>query len=205
MLPNVFNNACRNLSIIIVSVITLISAPPVEAVLYNVSAPASVAGIGFTGVVDTTTDIFTLTSVTDGVLYQDFWTIPSSLTMPAYDSSGGFYDVPDNWNGTIDSTWGFVGPLLSAITFNEGSANGAYSDWTTGWGALINPLGTYVTSPTESNAMSNWPYTSTNGNGYWITQPGHGLLAVTAASVPLPGSAILFISGLLGIIGRKAV
>ncbi len=183
--------------------LTAALASGANAALYSVSTPGWSGGIGFTGIVNTTADTFTLTSVTDGVGGLDFWTIAAPVVMNAVDSSGLSYDVPDAWNGTIDSTWGFLGPELSAISFNEGSANATWSDWHTGWGAFENPSGSVFTTSTHTGAMRNWPFTSTNGNGYWITQPGHGG-QLTITLVPAPGTAALFtISGAIGARRRR--
>jgi len=167
---------------------SLALASGAHAALYSVVAPP--AAIGFTGVVDTTADTFTLTSVTDGAGGNDFWTISAPVVMNAVDSGGAAYDVPDAWDGTIDSTWGFLGPFLATIPFNEGSATGTWSDWSTGWGAFENPAGTIITTAGHNGPLHNWAYTSTNSNGYWITQPAHGPLTITL--VPAPGAAALF-------------
>ena len=167
---------------------TFALAASAHAALFSVSAPPG--SIGFTGVVDTAADTFTLTSVSDGAGGLEFWTISAPIVMNAVDSGGAAYDVPDAWDGTIDSTWGFLGPLLADISYNEGSATGTWSDWSTGWGAFMNPGGTISTTAGHNGPLHNWVFTSTNSNGYWITQPGHGPLTVTL--VPAPGAAALF-------------
>ncbi len=167
---------------------SLALASGAHAALYNVSTP--VTSIGFTGIVDTVADTFTLTSVTDGVGGLDFWTISAPVVMNAVDSAGLAYDVPNTWDGTIDSTWGFLGPLLSGISYNEGSATGTWSDWSTGWGAFMNSAGTVYTTASHNGPLHNWVFTSTSSIGYWITQPGHG--PVSSTLVPAPGAAALF-------------
>lgn len=167
--------------------LAMVIVGPCGAATFDVTAPPVPAGIGFTGVVDTTADTFLLTSVTDGASPQPFWTISAPILMNALNSAGLPYDVPDAWDGTIDSTWGFVGPQLGSITvFNEGSVTSAWNLWTTGWGGMINSGGTPIMGPTHLNAMANWPYTATNSAGFWITQPGHGTLSVTSSTIPLP-------------------
>lgn len=184
-----------------VTLLSLAVGPHAHAALYAVDAPVATSSIGFSGIVDTSADTFTLTSVVDGAGGQDFWTISAPVVMNAVDSAGLAYDVPNTWDGTIDASWGFLGPLLSASSFNEGSASGTWSDWSTGWGAFMNSGGSIFTSATHNGPLHNWPFTSTNGNGYWITQPGHG--AVTVTLVPAPGSAALFGAGALVAVRRR--
>jgi hypothetical protein len=97
--------------------------------------------------------------------------------------------MPSNWDGTIGTNWGFVGPLLGDIQFDQGQVNSTWSNWTTGWGAMINASGQYLTDETQINSMANWPYTTTGALDYWITQPGHGTMTITP--IPEPNTLVL--------------
>lgn len=180
---------------------SLAVAASTHAALFAVNAPATPDGVSFSGIVDTSADTFTLHNVVDGAAGNTFWTISSPVVMHAVDSAGLAYDVPNAWDGTIDSTWGFVGPLLSAVAFNEGAAPAVWSTWSTGWGAYMGPDGTIQSNNTHDGQLQNWVYTSGYG-GQWVTQAGHGLVNVTL--VPAPGSAVLFgVSGLVGMRRRR--
>jgi len=192
----------RSQSAVVTALLTAALAPASAfGALFMVDASATSGAIGFSGVVDTAADTFTVNTVTDGAGGLDFWTISAPLVLNAVDSGGGAYDVPDTWNGTIDSTWGFLGPQLGTIAYNEGSASTAWSTWSTGWGAFANSAGTIFTTPLQSSALSNWVFTSTNSTGYWITQPGHGALTVTP--VPAPSAAGLIAIGGLAVVRRR--
>jgi len=188
----------RSPMLIAVGVLFGVAAGAASGALYSVVAATNEFGIGFTGQVDTTADTFMLLSVTDGASGLDFWTISAPIAMNAVDAAGAVHDVPDAWDGTIDSTWGFVGPQIGSVSFNEGTASGALTAWGTGWGGFINPMGVIDTSWTDMNGLNNWPFTTATSLGYNITQPSHD--GVTVTLVPAPGALAL---GGIAAVGRR--
>jgi PEP-CTERM motif len=94
-----------------------------------------------TGQVDTITDVFTASSWLDPSGLDSVWTPNSSffpLTYTATDASGGVFDVPDNWDGLIDTTWGFIADLSNdEITWLEGDylEDNRHHGWGAGIGA----------------------------------------------------------------------
>jgi hypothetical protein len=97
------------------------------------------------GIVDTTTDTFSIYSWTDTSLS---WT-PSSTQFPiemqAFTSSGSRYDIPDLWDGTM-SGWAFLLPIgqdLTTVQWVQGQPNG-WKGASFGWGGLRNSGGIIV-------------------------------------------------------------
>jgi len=162
----------------------------VNSALFSVSF-TDLDGPQWSGLLDTTTDAVSINSWIENPGGTDFWT-PATLplTLIAVDGSG-LYDVPDNWNGIIDNTWGFLSTApLSNITFNEG----LYPDIGTapGWGATLDGGSLSV----EQNAFQlvNWPF------AYGVSSQAIADTIVISA-VPIPPALWLFGSGLLGLIG----
>ncbi|WP_368184044.1 hypothetical protein [Aestuariibius sp. HNIBRBA575] len=116
---------------------------PAQATLYDVTLfwPHHME---WQGVVDTTTDTFTLTSWTN---ILDALSEPILDQMPIVftaQTTSGFFDVPDDWNGTIGNNWGFV----SNSSFGEidwvVDPNLRYEHAQLGWGSRSNARGGFI-------------------------------------------------------------
>jgi len=105
--------------------------------------------------VNTTTDSMTINTWTEIAGNFEYWT-PSDLprVYPAINSVGGTYDVPDNWDGTIDSNWGFVNPdKLPVAGWTEGSY-AALALVHDGWGGRIDAGGNVSVGFDETTLQS---------------------------------------------------
>jgi hypothetical protein len=97
------------------------------------------SGPDITGVVDTTTDQFIISSWRDTSTNQLFWTPQSGelpITLRAYSFEGGTYDVPDDWSGTI-SNWAFVlpeGTDTTSMLWEQGTVSSFWRGTSFGWG-----------------------------------------------------------------------
>lgn len=149
-------------------------------------------GPQWTGSVDTSADTLTISSWTEGIGGISYWT-PSSLPLvwDAKDNSGSSFDVPDDWDGTIGSTWGYLSPDdLSAISWNEGTFDSGLNTVIPGWG--ISSLNGAINVSNDETSLSFIPITSSTSTAS---------VADAAGIVPLPTTVWLFGSGLLGLIG----
>ena len=163
----------------------------VQASVFNVTFTDN-DGPQWTGQVDTAADTVLITSWTENPGGSIFWT-PSALPLvwDAVDSSGTGFDVPDNWDGTIDTTWGFLSPvILNSISFNEGTFPNAPIK--PGWGILEN-AGT-IDANTSEVIINLWPVSADLATASIADN-------VEISPIPLPPAAYLFGSGILGLIG----
>jgi hypothetical protein len=107
------------------------------------------------GVVDTVADALTIYSWTDLPGTPEFWSpwtpslAASPLVWPAVSATGTPYDVPDNFVGKIDSTFGFISPVSAQnMAWNEGDWGESPTfhlppeiDFHPGWGGMRKPVG----------------------------------------------------------------
>ncbi|MBC6987770.1 PEP-CTERM sorting domain-containing protein [Alteromonas sp. BZK5] len=194
----------KNWTVVILRVICIIlmgTSQWVNAALIDVTYHDA-DGPQWTGVVDTTTDLLTIASWTEGVggVY-DYWTPqdPTSLIFQAIDlgtasnvyvsaSSLTSYDVPDNWDGTIFSGWGFLSTQgKQDIAWNEGIFSGNNSRL--GWGLAQTNAGLF--NPTDfatENFFSFTPYSSTANRVSSIGGPNDFISIVPRVDVTTPDS-----------------
>ncbi len=179
----------------------IVSVSSVNAALYEIEF-IDVGNATWTGQVNTTTDTLTIETwvsvqKTGGFAYQTLLTPAVPMVWDAVYTPDNAtvlpYDIPDAFNGNFNGNWGFLSPIpLSAMTFLDGSYNSAARP---GWN--ISDYGNgYIPRNTGTNRITPWPRIS-------------GSMSVDADSiiitevVPIPGAAILFTSGLLGIMGFR--
>lgn len=116
--------------------VLLLCADRAGAVLFDVELIDN-DGPHILGQVNSNTDELTVSSWTENPGGINFWT-PSDLprTYLATSSTGAAFDVPNDWNGTIDSTWGFIAlNTLPGSGWNEGSFTTVTPQIHGGWGA----------------------------------------------------------------------
>lgn len=111
------------------------------------------------GQVDTLTDKFTINSWTENTGGVVWWS-PSDLPR-TYDAltTTGLYDVPNNWDGTIGTDWGFINPLT---LFDNSWTNGSFHAPTLireGWGGRVDGFGVIDVSRNETRWL-NLPFNS---------------------------------------------
>lgn len=155
-------------------------------------------GPQWTGVVDTSTDQLSFTSWSENGGGIDFWTLKLPTdSWSAVTSSGATYDVPDDWDGLISTSWAFTAPhpLSWPGQWNENTST--IDNYYAGWGGYrwkdsffvgseqmtlriipVNPL-TYHTADADS-------------------------VTVTAQGVPEPSTGALFLIGLAVSAGRRS-
>jgi hypothetical protein len=108
-------------------------------------------GPHWTGVVDTVSNTLTINTWIDLPGTPEFWTpnlTALPLVWPAVKSNGSPYDVPDNWTGHIDASFGFVSPTsVRNMQWNEGVWGQAPgfslppdADLYPGWGGVRKPV-----------------------------------------------------------------
>ena len=123
-------------------------ATPVHAILLDVVFHDS-DGVYWTGQVDTTADTLRIDLWQGNLGSTTFWS-PHSSELPmlwtAVDAghivdTPTTYDVPDTFDGTDMTGWGFLSPFdASAIFWNEGMyLHGSHFPVVPGWGVL--PIG----------------------------------------------------------------
>ncbi len=110
--------------------VLLLAFSPAHATLYDASFTFS-DGSRWTGVVDSSDNSlkFNTWTVADGSTY---WTPVnlSDLVFYAVESPFGKpHIIGDNWDGNIGDSWGFWGPPLNKITWNEGDAPNLRLAW----------------------------------------------------------------------------
>lgn len=184
----------RSLSTLAILGATIVTSTVSHAALFSVEL-FDFQGPNIKGIVDTTADTFTINSWTENSGGLAYWTASDlPRTYPATNASGGSFDVPDNWNGTIDNSWGFINPnSLPNAGYNEGTFfSGALAH--DGWGGWI----------TSSNSVSV-AFNQTR----WPVVPIHDRTASTIdfetvriARVPEPATAVMTGLTLLGMLGR---
>ncbi len=158
-------------------------------------------GPHISGQVDTSLDILTVTSWTENAGGTAFWT-PSTLsrTYSAIDFFMSPFDVPDNWNGTIGTNWGFLNNNdLNATGWNEGTFMSPGIVIFDGWGAsqLQGSLSTFQTE-------MRWDLIPTGNSSFANAQ----FDTVSVSLIPEPGSLSMFaLSGFAGLalLRRKRV
>jgi hypothetical protein len=173
---------------------SLVPCQSLHATLFHVSLIDD-DGPQILGEVDSGTDTFTVTSWLENAGGTAFWS-PSQASLPvlytALDPTGAVFDVPEDWNGTIDLTWGFVADLRNAdITWNEG----VYTDIIRhhGWGGGVSrSLGLKV----DFFDYTRWQWTPTGPSA--VDTPTFDSIAVTV--IPEPASMVLFCLGALGLV-----
>ncbi|MFO1500583.1 MAG: hypothetical protein U1G07_19740 [Verrucomicrobiota bacterium] len=114
------------------------------------------------GVVDTSADTFTLRSWAKVFAGTDSW-VPNlqayPLVLHAFKQDGSWYDVPDDWDGTL-TDWAFiqsVGEKLENITWTNGSLpyRCAFKNAACGWGGFRSqPSEPIIRSPNAFNKSS---------------------------------------------------
>jgi hypothetical protein len=137
----------------------LVAPSCANAALYDV-ALVDLDGPQIVGQVNTTTNKFVVTSWTENPGGIATWspTLASlPLTYTAFINSGAVYDVPDNWAGTVDLTWGFIADRSNAsIQWNEGVYTEPLRHH--GWGGGINDQGGIAT---QFFTEKNWQWAPT--------------------------------------------
>ena len=112
------------------------------------SFPSS-GGPHWTGVVDTVANNLTIHTWTEIPGSTQFWTplwTPNltvlPLVWPAVDANGDPFNVPDSFDGHIDSTFAFISTVSArSMSWNEGTYFLApAADFYTGWGGVRRPL-----------------------------------------------------------------
>lgn len=158
---------------------------PAAAALFNVDLVDN-DGPHIMGYVDTTANTMTVTSWTENPGGNSFWTASNlPRTYDAVDAVGDPFDVPDNWDGTIGNTWGFLNPLGNmSAGWNEGTfVNDTSSD---GWG-IFRVAGTNHAGTNETQ----WSAIPVDPN----SAPTATFDAVTVSPIPEPESALLLVLG----------
>src|SRR3954464_9917127 len=112
-------------------------------------------GPHWTGFVDTVSHTLPINTRADLPGTPEFWTplwTPDLSAFPlvwhAVNSSGAPYDVPDNWLGHIDATFGFISPVSAQqMQWNQGEWGQSPSfhlppevDFYPGWGGVRKPV-----------------------------------------------------------------
>ena len=151
-----------------------------------------VGGPHWTGIVDTTADTLTIQTWTNNAGLN--WTPANLPLLPSWlaqDASGNSFDVPDTFDGTIDSTFAFVSPVAnSAIAWNEGTSN--QSTFFPGWGGFD-----FVIKRRDLNETGFALPSNANDSGVVYAD------SVTATAVPEPSSFALLGMGAIGLIGYR--
>jgi len=147
------------------------------------------------GVVDTTTDTFTITSWTENPGSPDIWRpAPGSfpMTLPALNSLGQSHDVPDDWDGTIPTWWGFVGPQVNELDWLDGTPE-SFQEARLGWGG--GGFGTVISVNTEDNIFNGLPIEPSTTLGRFVQ--------ANITEIPEPASLGLLGLGLLVVARRR--
>lgn len=168
-------------------------------------------GPQWTGVVDSVTDSLSIQTWVEGPGGTAYWTptlaaLPLNFqafmapSFPTPFASLTPFDVPDNWDGIIGPSWGFLSDLTKPnIAWNEGVFAGNNSRM--GWGiAQFNSE--VIQDNFATSSFFQFTPTSTSGNQ---ASEADTVTVNAAAQVPAPGSLFLLALGLagLGISRRK--
>jgi len=175
--------------------ITFFATREVSAVVLSVSLSSN-DGYAVAGTVDTTTDQFIISSWTAGSPTSP-WSASNTilpLTLTARTGTGQLFNLPDTWNGLIDSTWGFVSESSNdTITWNEGNYTESARHF--GWGGAIGSSGNY-------SFFSNQDELQFAPNGATsVTTLSWDSVSITP--VPEPSSALLTIFLVPALVFRK--
>lgn len=168
-----------------------------QATLFDVEY-IDLDGPHWTGQVDTTTDELTILTWSENPGGSDFL-FPTGLpiTLLAVTSGTGLnpFDVPDDWDGTISTSWAFVLPTPnSSISWGGGTLIPFNDVASFGWGGLFE-VGISVTSLTENN-LGDMPL-----DGGFATLSNADSVSVTL--VPEPSAGVLLGAGLLATAGAR--
>lgn len=167
--------------------------------------------VKWTGQVDTTLNTLTITSLTDNVGGEAYWTPQQPILFNAVRLVGGTdftslvsYDVDDLWNGSIAADWGFISQFnKNGIQWNEGVFTGNNSHL--GWGLGMSNVGSLDLRRNES-FFGYTPWATDLNRGY-----GEGVVTVNTiideeeqvASVPEPSTLAIFALGVIGLASRR--
>jgi hypothetical protein len=179
--------------ILVLSLVCLFGAGPASATVFFIELIDTDDQLTIRGEVDSATNKLTVTSW-ENIGPIAFWNpdpgVPSNLPISytALDSVGVNFDVPDNWDGTISSDWGFVADLPNtAIAWVEG----AYVEVIRhhGWGAGVQAVGGLDVSQNEFV----WHWTPTGSD----TFDDITFETVNVTVIPEPSVGVLLFSGLV--------
>ncbi len=159
------------------AVLALATANSAQAIVYDVSIDWE-NYLNWTGVVDTTTDTFTLTSWTT-IEGRTFTPLADQfpITFTAQTATGSF-DVADSWDGTIGSDWAFVSSMTLADVDWIESFYSSFSDLYLAWGGRAGLFAPFDYSDNEGRL--GWVPT---GAGL-LTSPHNVVSVVTEAGAP---------------------
>ena len=120
-------------------------------------------GPAISGFVDTTADQATFNTWTENSGGVDFFTpVSLPIVLDAVDSTGASFDVGDDWDGTIGSTWAFIAPLDNfATAWNEGAITNDFNQFF-GLGGAFNGTSPFAFAGNETNLL-NIPRDTTGG------------------------------------------
>lgn len=148
-------------------------------------------GYQISGTVDSATDVFTITSWSESGGFAGW--LPENASLPIILSARtqiGLFDVPDDWGGTIDNSWGFISDLSNnALVWSDGDYTETKRHF--GWGAGISSTGSILTSSSEDTLRWS-PTGATTINTYTFDE-------VSVTSIPEPSSSFLLWVGALGL------
>lgn len=145
-------------------------------------------GPSWQGIVDSTTDQLTISLWSENAGGTSYWT-PTTLPLvwTARDSSGNVYDIPDSWDGIIDTDFAFISDIINSDnSWNEGSSISATA---VGWGGGLTSSGGFAVSG-ATDRMFFVP--SSVGGASSSTAD-----AVTVTAVPEPSAATTLLLGLV--------
>lgn len=148
-------------------------------------------GYQISGTVDSATDVFTITSWSESGGFAGW--LPENTSLPITLSARtqvGSFDVPDNWGGTIDSSWGFISDQSNnALVWSDGDYTELNRHF--GWGAAIAQFGLINTSSSEDTLRWS-PTGATSVSTYTFDE-------VSVSLIPEPSLAFLLGVGALGL------
>ena len=170
-----------------------------NATIYDVNL-VDLDGPQIVGQVDTATNRFVVTSWIENPGGLANWS-PSPASLPltytALMSSGAVYDVPDNWDGKIDLTWGFIADARNAdVLWNEGAYTEAGRHH--GWGGGI----TVATRPAIAVSLfteMNWQWAPTGATDVNTST----FDSVSVVAIPEPSTLLLAAVGLPLLLRRR--